>query len=173
MLTFIKCFEPYAGTQMGRSATNLGTEVHSDDRLKTLLTVNVEGNVQVEAFAATVDGVDWDDFPSHVANNTPRLVELFERLGAKRTFVVISWVDERYPEIAVNIDRAGHEVACRSYWRRRVNALTRKEFRADTESARSILENIIAKSVNGDRARTFSGIATTLGYGGWRIGWGG
>lgn len=123
---------------------------------KTLLTVDVEDYFQVESFANTVDRTSWPEFPSRVEKNTAHLVELFARLGVRGTFFVLGWVAERFPGIVRNIANEGHEIACHSYWHRRVDTLTPEEFREDTRRAKSNIEDVTGQRITGYRAPTFS-----------------
>lgn len=122
----------------------------------TLLTVDVEDYFQVESFAKTIDRAQWTEFPSRVEQNTARLVELFSGLGVRGTFFVLGWVAERFPDVVRSIAKEGHEIACHSYWHRRVDTLTPEEFREDTHRAKSVIEDIVGQRITGYRAPTFS-----------------
>ena len=88
--------------------------------------------------------------------STHHVLELFARSGVRGTFFVLGWVAERYPDLVREIHRAGHELACHSYWHRLVYQLTPEEFREDTLRAKQAIENAAGTPVFGYRAPTFS-----------------
>ena len=123
---------------------------------KHILSVDVEDYFQVEAFADQVSRETWDQYPSRVAANCRRLLDLFERYQATATFFVLGWVAERFPALVREIHDRGHELACHSFWHRRVYRLTPEEFRQDTLAARRAIEQAAGVRVQGYRAPTWS-----------------
>lgn len=133
------------------------TVVHeSSCEPRHILTVDVEDYFQVEAFTSSVSRDEWDQYPSRVADNCERLLELFDGYGAKATFFVVGWVADRFPAIVRRIHERGHELACHSFWHRRVDSLTPEEFRADTRAACDAIEQAASVRVRGYRAPTWS-----------------
>ena len=107
-----------------------------------------------------IDAVDdpdrWDAFPSIVERETEWILETLRKRGITATFYVLGWIADRYPDLVRSIDRDGHEIGSHSFWHRRVDTLTREEFRADV---RDSLDAIRAAGVDrcpGFRAPTFS-----------------
>jgi polysaccharide deacetylase family protein (PEP-CTERM system associated) len=123
---------------------------------KHILSVDVEDYFQVEAFADQVTRETWDQYPSRVVANCRRLLDLFERYQATATFFVLGWVAERFPELVREIHDRGHELACHSFWHRRVYRLTPEEFRQDTLAACRAIEQAAGVRVEGYRAPTWS-----------------
>jgi len=121
-----------------------------------VLTVDVEDYFQVEAFAGNISRDDWNHYPPRVVANCERLLELFDRYQAKATFFVLGWVADRFPAIVRQIHERGHELACHSFWHRRVDSLTPEEFRADTRAACGAIEQAASVGVQGYRAPTWS-----------------
>jgi|SRR5579864_71569 len=121
-----------------------------------ILTVDVEDYFHVEAFAGTVSRTTWDEYPSRVVGNCRRLLEIFDRHEVKATFFVLGWVAERFPAIVHEIHKRGHELACHSFWHRKVDSLTPAEFRSDTREACDAIENAASVRVSGYRAPTWS-----------------
>ena len=126
------------------------------------LSVDVEDYYHVEAFADRIRPETWAQFPSRVADNTRRVLELFDRFGAKATFFVLGWVAEREPRLVREILDAGHEVGCHSYLHRCVWRLGPEQFREDTRRARSAIEDAGQQKVLGYRAPTFSIVQKSL-----------
>ena len=135
-------------------------DLTSPSPTKHILSVDVEDYFHVEAFADTVRRDVWDQFPSRVVENCQRLLDLFDRHETKATFFVLGWVAERFPKIVQEIHRRGHELACHSFWHRRVDSLTPRQFRLDTRSAREAIEQAASVKISGYRATTWSAAAS-------------
>ena len=120
------------------------------------LSVDLEDYYQVEAFAHHIPRSQWTSFPSRVRQNTERVLELLERCHCRATFFVLGWVAEREPALVREVAEAGHEIACHSYWHRRIPTLSPAEFREDVKQARQAIEDAAGVAVVGFRAPTFS-----------------
>jgi len=123
--------------------------------------VDVEDYYHVEAFADRIAEDDWIRYPSRVADNTRRVLELFAELGATATFFILGYVAERVPKLVRDVLAAGHEVGCHSSRHRRLHFLTPQQFRADTRRALAALQDAGGKQVLGYRAPTFSLVKRT------------
>jgi polysaccharide deacetylase family protein (PEP-CTERM system associated) len=128
----------------------------ADDTRLSALTVDVEDYFQVEAFAKQVAFESWSQFPSRVADNTRRVLELFAALEVHATMFIVGWVAEREPALVREMAAAGHEIACHSYRHRHICRLSPQEFREDTRRAIRTLEDAGGRKVAGYRAPTFS-----------------
>jgi polysaccharide deacetylase family protein (PEP-CTERM system associated) len=120
------------------------------------LTVDVEDYFQVSAFEGIIDRHRWEEFPCRVERNTHLLLRLFAEHGVGATFFVTGWIAERYPQLVEDIARQGHEIACHSYWHRKVYDLTPDEFRRDTQRAKDALETVVGRPITGYRAPSYS-----------------
>ncbi len=120
------------------------------------LSVDVEDYYHVEAFAHRIRAEDWPSYPSRVARNTFRTLELLAKAGSRATFFVLGWVAEREPKLIREIVGAGHEIGCHSYWHRHVSRLSAMDFRSDTRQARQAIEDAAGQEIFGYRAPTFS-----------------
>lgn len=125
-------------------------------RPRHVLSIDLEDYFQVEAFARQVDRSDWRRYPARVVENTHRLLDLFDRYQVKATFFVLGWVASQFPRLILEVHERGHELACHSYWHRKIYTLTPQEFRADTRIARIAIEDAASVSVSGYRAPTWS-----------------
>jgi polysaccharide deacetylase family protein (PEP-CTERM system associated) len=126
------------------------------------MSVDLEDYFHVEAFADHISREDWPRFQSRVRRNTERVLELFARYDCRATFFVLGWVAERDPALIREVASAGHEIGCHSYWHRRVNSLTPKEFREDLKQAQAVIEDACGARVQGYRAPTFSIVRESL-----------
>jgi polysaccharide deacetylase family protein (PEP-CTERM system associated) len=126
------------------------------------LSVDVEDYYHTEAFADRIAPESWEQFPSRVADNTVRVLELFERKGVRATFFLLGKVVEKNGSLVREIIKAGHEVGCHSYQHQCVWRLTPEEFREDTRCALRLIEDAGGQAVAGYRAPTFSIVHRTL-----------
>ncbi len=124
--------------------------------VKHFFTVDVEEYFQVNAFDDVIPPATWPNYPSRVADNVDRLLEM---LGARRvtgTFFVLGWVAKRHPAVVRRIAAAGHEIASHGWWHRKVTTQAVSEFREDVRLAKNVLEDITGSTVYGYRAPSFS-----------------
>lgn len=113
----------------------------------------------------TVDVEDWfhdgglagDGGPQRrVERNTDLLLEHFAAAGARATFFVLGDVAERHPALVRRISAAGHEIASHGHAHHHVATQLWREFRADVERARLVLEDATGMAVCGYRAPYFA-----------------
>ena len=121
-----------------------------------IMSVDVEDYFMVEAFAESVSRRNWSAWPSRVADNTRRALDLFDNYNVKGTFFLVGWIAERDPELVREIHARGHELACHSFWHRTVYSLTPNQFRDDTRAAICAIEDAAGVRVNGYRAPSWS-----------------
>ncbi len=150
---------PAIATQPDSADTAEGNDAVT---IRDVISVDVEDYFSAEAFAKVVDRSDWGNRPSRVEANTKRILELFAEAGVRGTFFVLGWVAERYPGLVREIAAEGHELACHSYWHRRINTLRPDEFREDTQRAKDLVEQCSGHAIYGYRAPTFSVTVETL-----------
>jgi polysaccharide deacetylase family protein (PEP-CTERM system associated) len=124
--------------------------------LKHFFTVDVEEYFQVNAFEDIVSRDAWPSFPSRVALNVDRMLDLLARFGVRGTFFTLGWVAKRHPRVVTRIAAAGHEIASHGWWHRKVTSLTVSEFREEVRSTKALLEDITGQPVQGYRAPSFS-----------------
>ncbi|HEY1505983.1 MAG TPA: XrtA system polysaccharide deacetylase [Stellaceae bacterium] len=137
---------------------NLATSpvTKSDPTLVNAMSVDVEDYFQVEALSEVVTRAEWDSFPSRVADNTDRLIDLFAATGTRATFFTLAWVAERHPDLIHRIVAGGHELASHGLNHTRVDRQTPEVFRADLRRSRAVLEDIGGVPIRGYRAASFS-----------------
>lgn len=136
----------------------LGWEASSDHAsvVTNALSIDVEDYFQVSAFAPVVDRARWDDMPCRVERNVGRLLDLLAASGNRATFFTLGWIAERYPALVRRIGDAGHEIASHGYGHQRATDQTPDEFLADIRCAKTLLEDIGGRPVQGYRAPSFS-----------------
>lgn len=121
-----------------------------------IMSVDVEDYFHVEAFSDVIDRTHWDRYERRVEGNTRRLMDLLDEANVNGTFFVLGWVAEHCPQLVREIAARGHELACHSYWHRRVYTLSRDEFAEDTRIAKDRIEQAAGVEVVGYRAPTYS-----------------
>lgn len=119
-------------------------------------TVDVEDYFHVSAFASVIRPEDWDHYECRVENSTRQILELAAKHSTRGTFFILGWVADRYPNLVREIQLAGHEIGCHSYWHQLVYDLGPKRFRNDLVKARDTLEYITGSPVRLFRAPSFS-----------------
>ena len=134
----------------------------AEENIVNAFTVDVEDYFHVQAFENITDRKHWDDYECRVENNTRKILDLLNRHNVKGTFFILGWVAERYPQLVREIDDAGHEIGCHSYWHKLIYEMTPDEFREDLMMATKIIEEIISKPVKSFRAPCFSIIEKSL-----------
>src|SRR5262249_54378158 len=111
------------------------------------LTVDVEDYFQVEAFSSQVSYDDWDSYTPRVEKNTARVLDMFSLRGVKATFFVLGWVAKKFPHVVRHIAEAGHEIGCHGFAHRRIDRQTPEQFRADIQSARNRLTDLVQQPI--------------------------
>ncbi|MEP7367447.1 MAG: XrtA system polysaccharide deacetylase [Acidobacteriota bacterium] len=124
--------------------------------IRHIMSVDVEDYFQVEAFADRVRPDQWDSFPTRVADNTRRILDLFDEHGVRATFFYVGWVAKKFPGLVAETSRRGHELGCHSYWHRTIFSLTPEQFREDLRMARDVIEQAGSQKVEGFRAPSWS-----------------
>lgn len=124
--------------------------------MTNVLTVDLEEWFVVEIFADRIDPSEWESLPSRVEHSGYLILEALEERKARATFFVLGWVAERHPGLIKDIAHAGHEIACHSYWHRRVDLLTPEVFREDTARALEAIERAGGVRPRGYRAPSWS-----------------
>ncbi len=120
------------------------------------MTVDVEDYFQVSAFEKVIKAGQWDSLPQRVAQNTHRILDMFEQHQVKATFFTLGWVAERNPQLIRRIVDNGHELASHGYQHVRVTEQTPEQFRQDLSLSRKILEDLGGVQVFGYRAASYS-----------------
>jgi polysaccharide deacetylase family protein (PEP-CTERM system associated) len=128
----------------------------ASDRPRNAMTVDVEEHFQVAAFERQVHRDDWARFPTRVAANTARVLDLFGEHRVRATFFVLGWVAERHPELIRRMVSEGHELASHGYDHTRATQLDHHAFRDDVVRTKRILEDTAGTPVCGYRAPSYS-----------------
>jgi polysaccharide deacetylase family protein (PEP-CTERM system associated) len=125
------------------------------------LSVDVEDWFQVLNMADHIERGRWDEFELRCVDASKRLLDLFDRRGAKATFFCLGWVAERAPKLIAEIASAGHEIGSHGYDHRLLHDLGRDGFRAELALTNGILAQACGQTPRAFRACTWSVTAKT------------
>jgi polysaccharide deacetylase family protein (PEP-CTERM system associated) len=124
--------------------------------MRNLLSIDLEDWFCVSNFDDMLPRDVWDLCELRVEASTHRLLELFDRRGARATFFVLGWVAERVPRLIETVARAGHEIACHGYHHHRLGMLDEDRLDGDLTAALAVLSGITGQEIAGYRAPSFS-----------------
>lgn len=127
--------------------------------VQNALTIDLEDWFQVAAFFPYIPYSKWEALAansSRVRENTDRLLAILDASCVRATFFVLGWIAERFPDLIKEVSSCGHEIACHGYSHQLVYNQSRALFKEETHRAKCILEDIVAKPVEGYRASTYS-----------------
>jgi len=133
-----------------------GTRKTRSGPLLNAFTVDVEDYFHVSALSSAISRSSWESRESRVAASTERLLAMLAERHIIGTFFVLGWVAEHVPQLVHRIADAGHEVACHGYSHQLVYKQSQETFRAETQRAKGLLEDLIGQPVRGYRAASFS-----------------
>ena len=134
----------------------ISLEGADQERLRHVLSFDVEEHFQVAAFWSSARRSQWEQSPSRVEQNTRKISDLLSVHSTKATFFVLGWVAERHPGLVKDLAQQGHEIASHGYGHELVHTQTPQQFREDVSRSKHILEDLIGKPVLGYRAPSFS-----------------
>src|ERR1039458_7951470 len=97
-----------------------------------------------------------DQEAMQIEKNTHSILEFLAERNQKATFFVLGRLSRDMPQLVRDIADAGHEIACHSFYHRRLFTLGDSEVRAFVGDAKHSLEDVSGKAVYGFRAPDFS-----------------
>lgn len=125
-------------------------------RRKILLSVDVEEWFQAESLSQSIYRGSWNEQRFRVEQNIDLILGILNEFEVKATFFCLGWIAERIPKLISSIADHGHEIASHGYSHRLIYEQTPTEFQEDITKTKKLLEDIVAREVNGYRAPTFS-----------------
>lgn len=118
------------------------------------LSVDLEDHYHAELVRRHAPGAARD---SRIALSCGRLLDLFDRKGARATFFIVGELIRSERDSIRRIASSGHEIACHSYTHRPLWDLGPEEFREELRRFQAALEEVLPGTrAAGFRAPTFS-----------------
>jgi polysaccharide deacetylase family protein (PEP-CTERM system associated) len=99
---------------------------------------------------------DWDRRGNALERQTQTVLDLLDELGVKATFFMLGITVRRYPELAQEIARRGHEPATHGFAHERVFRQTRGEFVDDVRRSVELIAETCGRAPVAYRAPAFS-----------------
>ena len=127
----------------------------------SVFTIDVEDWFHIMDLPAAPSIDQWQKLPSLVERNFYTLLDLLDRRNVKGTCFFLGWSAERSPQMVREAVARGHEVASHGYGHDLVYDMSPAEFLLDLRHAKSLLEDLAGRSVEGYRAPGFSVTAAT------------
>lgn len=120
------------------------------------VSIDVEDWFHVENLSGAIPRETWDRYELRVERNVERILGLMSEHGVRGTWFVLGWVAERVPALVRRIAAAGHEIGSHGFGHELVGTLTPRQFHADVDRSKKLLEDIVGAEVMGYRAPCFS-----------------
>ncbi len=120
------------------------------------LSFDIEDWFHMVAIDAVRDPASWDTLPSLVERYTDQILATLAARSTRATFFILGWIAAKHPQLVSRIAKQGHEIAPHSFWHRRVDQLTPKEFQQDLRDSINALEQAGGQKILGFRAPSFS-----------------
>jgi polysaccharide deacetylase family protein (PEP-CTERM system associated) len=105
---------------------------------------------------------DWNRRGPALPRQMHAILDTLAELDVTATFFLLGLTARRYPEIAAEIERCGHEIACHGNAHLPVYRQSAAEFRKDLELACDAIGSVTGRSPAGYRAPLFSINRSTL-----------
>lgn len=126
------------------------------------LSIDLEEYFQIHVLSGVIGPDTWQTMPSHVRENTERILDLLAGHRVRATFFCLGWLAQRHGDLIRRIHASGHEVACHGYAHQVIYHQDPEKFREDVTRAKGILEDATGERVLGYRAPTYSITEKTL-----------
>jgi polysaccharide deacetylase family protein (PEP-CTERM system associated) len=124
--------------------------------IRNILTVDLEEWFVVENLREKIHHDQWDGLPTRIQENTQKILKLFDYYGTRATFFVLGWIAKKFPRLINTVAQSGHEIACHSFFHKRIDQMTREGFINDTEMAVRAIEKACGVTPVGYRAPSWS-----------------
>lgn len=130
--------------------------------MKNAISIDLEDWFSVYNLSHVIKREDWDRCEIRVEKNTKRILDLLDRYKTKATFFVLGWIAEKTPELIVEIENQGHEIATHGYSHTLLTEMTAETFDEDLKKALSVTNKIVKQEILGFRAPSFSLTGKTM-----------
>lgn len=132
--------------------------------MKCIFSVDVEDWFHILDVSSAPALADWHSMPSLVEKNFLRLLDIFSDAGVSVTCFFLGWVARKFPHLAQEAHRRGHEIASHGYSHQLVYKMAPHTFGEDALVSKRILEDAVGTRIHGYRAAGFSVTHSTDWY---------
>ena len=132
------------------------TPLRTAGRAPRVLTIDAEEWFHVCGVEAYADPRRWDAFAPRVESTVGWRLDLLARGGHRATFFFLGWIAGRYPDLAREAVRRGHEIGVHGDLHRRADDMTPGQFRDDAVLAREKVERAAGVMPTSYRAAEWS-----------------
>ena len=132
------------------------TPLRTPGRAPRVLTIDAEEWFHVCGEEAYADPRRWEAFAPRVEKTVGWLLDVLARGGHRATFFFLGWIAERYPDLAREAARRGHEIGVHGDVHRRADEMSLAEFGDDAARARDRVERATGITPTAYRAAEWS-----------------
>jgi polysaccharide deacetylase family protein (PEP-CTERM system associated) len=132
------------------------TPLKTPGRAPRVLTIDAEDWFHVCGDGYYSDPRRWDRFAPRVEKTLTEVLELLTRGRQRATVFFLGWIAARYPDLVREAVRRGHEAGLHGDLHRRVDQMSREEFREDLDRSREKVEKAAGHAVRCYRAAEWS-----------------
>lgn len=130
--------------------------------VKNAMSIDLEDWFCVHNLSGVIKREDWDKCELRVHESSRRILSLLEKHQTRATFFVLGWVAERLPDLILEIEEKGHEIAVHGYNHLLLTEITPGEFEEDLVNALATLKRCGVKQTPlGFRAPSFTVVEGT------------
>ena len=124
--------------------------------VRDVLSVDVEEWFHVLNAPAAPRREAWPSLEGRIERNMDEILSLLESHDVRATFFWLGWVADRYKALLRRCSEAGHEIASHGYDHVLPEEVGPQLFREDITRAKSTLEDIVGRPVEGFRSAGFA-----------------
>ena len=126
------------------------------------LSIDVEDWFCTHNMSQVIKKEEWETCESRIMENTKKTLDILDHYDTGATFFFLGWIAERFPELVLEIDNSGHEIATHGYSHRLLTELNPVEFAEEMVRSIEILKKYTKQDIIGFRAPSFTLIKKTL-----------
>ena len=133
-------------------------ERDKQNKCSNLLSFDIEGFIEASHDSLGVPrGYTSEELEEEeIEVNTLEILHLLADFDQKATFFILGRIARDMPSLVRQIAEAGHEIACHSFYHRRLLHFSRPEVAQFLRDAKHLLEDVSGKPIYGFRAPDFS-----------------
>ncbi len=133
--------------------------------MKNAISIDLEDWFCVHNLIGIIKPSDWDSCELRVRASTERILRILEEKHTRATFFVLGWIAKRLPDLILELEARGHEIAVHGYNHLLLTEISPQEFEDDLMKALEAIESCGVKTRPiGFRAPSFTVVEKTKGW---------